>query len=105
MSAQRSPQETLRPTNTEVPGAVIKVIELVGSSSDSFSDAVRNAVRTASKTIRHIRGVDVLSSSASVGPDGGIAVYKVTCKIAFVIEDDGAGPRLGDGEVLPADGG
>jgi flavin-binding protein dodecin len=104
MSAQGSTQQTRRSAGAEVPGAVVKVIELVGSSSDSFSDAVRNAVATASRTIRHIRGVDVMSSSATVGPDGGIAVYKVTCKIAFVIEDDGAGPRLGDGEVLPGDG-
>lgn len=70
----------------EVPGAVVKVIELVGSSRSSFSDAVRNAVRTASRTIRGIRGVDVLSSSASVDPSGEIALYKVDCKIAFVVE-------------------
>jgi dodecin len=85
----------------EVPGAVVKVIELVGSSPESFSDAVRTAVRVASSTIRNIRGVDVMSSSATVGPDGEIAVYKVDCKIAFVVEA-GTGPRLGDGEVLPA---
>ena len=87
-------------TSGEVAGGVVKVIELVGSSDSSFSDAVRNAVRTASATIRQIRGVDVVSSSATVGPDGEIAVYKVDCKIAFLIES-GTGPRLGDGEVLP----
>ena len=85
----------------EVPGAVVKVIELVGSSDRSFSDAVRNAVKVASGTLRNIRGVDVVSSSATVGPDGRIAVYKVDCKIAFLVEP-GTGPRLGDGEVLPA---
>jgi dodecin len=68
------------------PGGVVSVIELVGSSPTSFSDAVRNAVRTASQTIRNIRGVDVLSSSADVGSDGELSVYKVNCKIAFLIE-------------------
>ena len=53
----------------DVPGAVVKVIELVGSSPKSFSEAVRNAVRTASQTIRNIRGVDVINSSADVGDD------------------------------------
>jgi flavin-binding protein dodecin len=86
----------------EVPGGVVKVIELVGSSQRSFSDAVRNAVAVASSTLRHIRGVDVISSSASVGPDGTISVYKVDCKIAFLVEP-GSGPRLGDGEVLAPD--
>lgn len=74
---------------SDIPGAVVKVVELVGSSDVSFSDAVRNAVRTAAMTIRNIRGVDVVSSSATVGPDGEIEVYKVDCKIAFIVEPTG----------------
>ena len=65
---------------------VVSVIEVVGSSPSSFSDAVRNAVRTASQTIRNIRGVEVLSSSADVGADGELSLYKVNCKIAFMLE-------------------
>jgi flavin-binding protein dodecin len=80
----------------EVPGGVVKVIELVGSSTSSFSDAVRNAVRTASQTIRNIRGVDVLSSSAEVGADGEITLYKVDCKVAFVIERGGEPRTAGE---------
>jgi len=55
---------------------VVKVIELVGSSPDSFSAAVKNAVATASETIRNITGVDVLSSNADV-ENGQITRYKV----------------------------
>jgi flavin-binding protein dodecin len=73
----------------DIPGAVVKVIEVVGSSSTSFSDAVRNAVAVASRTIRNIKGVDVISSSAEVGPDGQLTTYKVDCKIAFVLEGTG----------------
>ena len=72
----------------EEPGGVVKVIELVGSSTSSFSDAVRNAVRTASETIRNIQGVDVISSNASV-QNGEITNYKVNVKIAFLIEGSG----------------
>ena len=68
------------------PGAVVKVIELVGSSPDSFSDAVRGAVKTASASLRNITGVDVLSSSADVGENGELVNYKVAVKVAFVLE-------------------
>ena len=70
----------------EVEGGVVKVIELVGSSPRSFSDAVRNAVRIAGETIRNIRGVEVLQSSATIGADGQIDNYKVNVKIAFLID-------------------
>ena len=75
----------------DIPGGVVKVIELVGSSTSSFSDAVRNAVKTASATIRNIRGVDVIQSSADVGDGGQITNYKVNCKIAFLIDRGSAG--------------
>jgi flavin-binding protein dodecin len=71
---------------TEVKGGVVKVIELVGSSPDSFSDAVRNAVKTASQTIRNIRGVEVMSSTAEVDDSGNLSNYKVDCKIAFLVD-------------------
>ncbi|HVE77203.1 MAG TPA: dodecin family protein [Actinomycetota bacterium] len=79
----------------DIPGAVVKILELVGSSPNSFSDAVRNAVEEASRTIRNIRGVDVLQSSADVGDDGEISLYKVNVKIAFVIDrgDDESSER------------
>ena len=68
------------------PGAVVKVLELVGSSPNSFSDAVRNAVKRASQTLRNIRGVEVVSSTADVGDNGELTTYKVNVKIAFVLE-------------------
>jgi dodecin len=71
---------------SDQPGAVVKVIELVGSSPQSFSDAVRNAVKIASRTIRNIQGVDVINSNADVGPDGELTLYKVNVKVAFMIE-------------------
>jgi flavin-binding protein dodecin len=81
----------------DVPGGVVKVIELVGSSTSSFSDAVRNAVATASRTVRNIQGVHVLSSSADVGSTGELTLYKVNCKIAFLIEGTGSASEAGEG--------
>ncbi len=69
----------------EVANGVVKVIELVGSSPTSFSDAVRTAVSIASRSVRNITGVDVISSNASV-ENGEITLYKVLVKIAFLID-------------------
>ncbi len=75
----------------EVPGGVVKVIELVGSSPNSFSDAVRNAVKIASQTIRNITGVDVISSNAEVDSNGDLTNYKVQVKIAFLVDSGKVG--------------
>jgi dodecin len=69
----------------EKPGGVVKIIELVGSSPNSFSEAVRNAVKTASETVRNIQGVDVISSNATV-ENGELKNYKVQVKIAFLVD-------------------
>jgi hypothetical protein len=66
--------------------ATVKVIELVGVSNKSWSDAAQQAVTHAAKTIRHITGVDVIHSTGIVR-DGKIAEYHVNVKLAFVTED------------------
>ena len=65
--------------------AVVRVIELVGVSDKSWSDAAQQVVARASSTLRHITGLDVLHSSAVVR-DGKIVEYHVNVKVAFVIE-------------------
>jgi flavin-binding protein dodecin len=65
--------------------AVIRVVELVGVSDKSWSDAAQQAVIRASETMRHITGLDVLHSSAVVR-DGKIIEYHVNVKVAFVVE-------------------
>ncbi len=72
----------------DVTGGVVKVIELVGSSPTSFDEAVRTAVRTAARTVRNIRGVEIISSSATV-EGAEITNYKVNCKVAFLIDTQG----------------
>jgi flavin-binding protein dodecin len=64
--------------------SVIKVIELVGVSQTSWSDAAKRAVEEASRTLRGITGIEVMESSAVV-EDGEITEYRVNCKIAFPI--------------------
>lgn len=84
---------------------VVKVIELVGSSERSFSDAVRHAVRVASKSIRNITAVDVLGSTAEVGRNGEIAAYKVNCRLSFVVDSAriDVGDDLDDDDDTPSE--
>lgn len=65
---------------------VVKVTELVGVSSESWEDAVRNAVRDASKTIDNITGVEITHATAKVN-DGELTEYRADVKIAFGLTD------------------
>ena len=65
--------------------AVVKVVELIGTSESSWEDAVQHAIDEAGKTIRNITGVDVLGFKAEV-KDGKIKMYKANVKIAFTVE-------------------
>ena len=64
---------------------VVKIVEIMGVSEESFSDAVRQAVKEAAKTIRNITGVEVIKSTADVDGDE-IFEYHVTVRLAFAIE-------------------
>ena len=64
---------------------VYKIVELVGSSSTGSDDAIRNAVETASKTLRHIDWYEVVESRGHVA-DGKIAHYQVTLKVGFRLD-------------------
>ena len=64
---------------------VIIVREMVGTSPKSWSDAARQAVATASKTVRNIRTIEVVKSTARI-EDGEIVEYQVQLKIGFEYE-------------------
>jgi flavin-binding protein dodecin len=64
---------------------VIIIREMVGTSPRSWSDAARQAVATASKTVRNIVTVEVVKSTAVV-QDGEIVEYHVEVKIGFEYE-------------------
>ena len=64
---------------------VIIIREMVGTSPQSWSDAARQAVATASKTVRNIVQLEVVKSSAEVR-DGEIVEYRVEVKIGFEYE-------------------
>ena len=63
--------------------AVVKIIELVGSSSTSSDDAVKAALSEAQVTIRNIKALDVVS----VGLRGdNLDEWRALVRISFLIE-------------------
>ncbi len=64
---------------------VIIIREMVGSSPRSWSDAARQAVATASRTVRNIQQIEVVKSTARV-ENGEIKEYRVELKIHFEYE-------------------
>ena len=67
------------------PMSLLKVIEVLANSDKSWEDAAQNAVDHASKTVKHIRSVNIQNQSATV-KDGKIAQYRVNVKISFEVE-------------------
>ena len=54
---------------------VYKIVEIVGTSKLGVDDAIRNAIETSAKSIRHV-------------VDGKVEHFQVTLKIGFRIEDE-----------------
>ncbi|AGN02288.1 hypothetical protein L593_11725 [Salinarchaeum sp. Harcht-Bsk1] len=62
----------------------VKIIKLLGTSEESWDDAAREAVATASETIEDVHGVEVEDRTATV-EDGEITEFKTTLEVAFPV--------------------
>lgn len=62
-----------------------KIIELVGTSSVSFAEAVREAVEEAAKTVRNMSWFEVAQQRGRIA-DGKVAEFQVTIKVGFKLE-------------------
>ena len=65
---------------------IYRVIELVGSSSQSIEDAINEAVGRAHKTLRNLRWFEVVRTSGHIDK-GKVQYYQVTLKVGFTMED------------------
>jgi dodecin len=65
--------------------AVVKVIELIGSSPNGWEEATKNALAEAAKTIKNIKSVYVKRCNAKV-ENNKIVEYRAVVKIAFVVQ-------------------
>lgn len=65
--------------------AVVKVIEILAESPDSWEAATQNAINETAKTVHSIKSVYVENLQAMVN-DGKIISYRVNVKISFVVD-------------------
>jgi flavin-binding protein dodecin len=65
--------------------SVYKVIEIVGSSSESWEKAAAAAVKRASKTIRDLRVAEIKQMDMAI-KDGKIEAFRVKMSLSFKYE-------------------
>ncbi|WP_030547945.1 dodecin [Streptomyces albus] len=67
---------------------VYRVTEIVGSSHEGLDDAIRNGIRRASETLRHLDWFEVTEMRGQI-KDGQVEHYQVGLKVGFRLEDAG----------------
>jgi flavin-binding protein dodecin len=69
-----------------MPESVYKVIELVGTSTESWEKAATIAVERASKTLRDLRVAEVVQQDLVI-EDGKVRAYRCKVNLSFKYED------------------
>jgi len=62
--------------------SVYKIIELVGSSTESWEKAAENAIASAAKSLRDLRVAEVSEMDMHI-KDGKIEFYRTKLKVSF----------------------
>jgi flavin-binding protein dodecin len=66
--------------------SIYKVIEIIGTSPNSWEEAAKNAVETASKTLKDLRVAEAVEFDLKV-EDGKVSAYRTKMKISFKYQD------------------
>jgi len=66
--------------------SVYKIIELVGTSTDSWEKAAKTAVERAAKTLRDLRVAEIAQLDMTT-EDGKVVLYRAKVKVSFKYED------------------
>jgi len=64
-------------------GSVYIVTELVGTSTESWEDAARVALKTAAKSLRDLRIAEIVKQDIVIDDDGTIALFRVRLNVSF----------------------
>lgn len=68
--------------------SVYNVVELIGTSAESWEKATANAVEEASKTLRDLRVAEIVEQDVLI-EDGSVAVYRSKLRLSFKHESPG----------------
>lgn len=67
-------------------GSVYIVNEIVGTSTESWEDAARTALRTASQSLRDLRVAEVVKQDITLDENGEIALFRTRLNVSFKYE-------------------
>ena len=65
--------------------SVYRVTEVIGTSSDSWEAAAKNAIETAAKTLRNLRVGEVVKFDVTI-EDGKVTAYRARVNVSFKFE-------------------
>jgi flavin-binding protein dodecin len=68
-----------------MPNSVYKIIELIGTSPESWEKAAANAIAKAAETLRDLRIAEVSELDMQI-KDGKIEYYRTKVKVSFKFE-------------------
>jgi dodecin len=68
-----------------MPDSVYKVVEVVGTSTESWEKAAKTAVERASKSLRDLRVAEVVEQDVVI-EKGKITAYRTKLKLSFKYE-------------------
>ena len=64
---------------------IYRVTEVVGTSTESFAQAARNAVTRVGRTVRNVEWFEVIEQRGAVAADGEVT-FQVELKVGFRLE-------------------
>lgn len=67
--------------------SVYRITEIIGTSKTSWEDAAKNAVETASNTLRDLRVAEIVKLDIVID-DGQVAAYRARVNLSFKYETD-----------------
>jgi flavin-binding protein dodecin len=78
---------TTHPEDPTMAESVYKVIELIGTSTESWEKAAAAAVSRAGKTLRDLRVAEVSQLDLQLNDKGKVETYRAKVKVSFKYED------------------
>ena len=69
-----------------MPESVYKVIELIGTSSESWEKAAANAVEQAARTLRDLRVAEIVQLDMQLDAKGKVEAYRTKVNVSFKFE-------------------
>ncbi len=63
--------------------SVYKIIEIIGTSPDSWEDAAKSALSTAAKSLRGLRVAEVTKLDVTLDDNGQVSQYRAQLTVSF----------------------